>query len=142
MYAVRVDTLDRKLLYELDSDSRQSLSQLARVLREGRDRVSYRVERLVREGVIRQFTVVINPYRLGYTLYKTYLKVSKQRGRYEGLIKLLRPTLASTGSLTAMVAGIWYSRHSRGRRTSSLRFRIRSCSHAAISLSASQISRW
>jgi DNA-binding Lrp family transcriptional regulator len=89
MNSVRLDALDKKLLYELDSDSRQSLSQLAKRLREGRDRVSYRVERLVREGVIRQFTVTINPYRLGYTLYKTYLKVSKQRGRYESLIKLL-----------------------------------------------------
>lgn len=87
---MRLDALDRKLLYELDSDSRQSLSQLARGLREGRDRVAYRTDRLIREGVIRQFTVTINPYRLGYTLYKTYLKVSKQRGRYDALLKLLR----------------------------------------------------
>ena len=89
MVPVKLDTLDRKLLYELDSDSRQSVSQLARSLRQGRDRVAYRMDRLVREGVIRQFTVTINPYRLGYTLYKTYLKVSKERGRYESLIKLL-----------------------------------------------------
>lgn len=89
MEPIRLDALDKKLLYELDSDSRQSLSQLARALREGRDRVAYRVERLVREGAIRQFTVTINPYRLGYTLYKTYLKVSKERGRYESLIKRL-----------------------------------------------------
>lgn len=89
MEVVRLDTLDKKLLYELDGDSRQSLSQLARTLKQGRDRVGYRVERLVKEGVIRQFTVTINPYRLGYTLYKTYLKVSKARGRYDALIKSL-----------------------------------------------------
>lgn len=90
MASVRLDALDKKLLYELDSNSRQSLSQLARIVRQGRDRVGYRVDRLVREGVIRQFTVTINPYRLGYTLYKTYLKVSKQQGRYDSLLKLLR----------------------------------------------------
>lgn len=90
MGSVRLDTLDKRLLFELDNDSRQSISKLARALREGRDRVSYRLERLIKEGVIRQCTVTINPYRLGYTLYKTYLKVSKQRARYEELIKLLR----------------------------------------------------
>jgi len=90
MGITKLDALDRKLLYELDSNSRQSMSALARKVKQGRDRVSYRLDRLLREGVIKQCTVTINPYRLGYTLFKTYLKVNKQKARYDALLTLLR----------------------------------------------------
>lgn len=90
MNTLRLDKLDRKLLFELDSDSRQPLSSLARKLREGRDRVGYRLERLLSEGVIKQCTVTINPYRLGYTLFKTYLKLQKLKSHYTALLLLLR----------------------------------------------------
>lgn len=85
-----LDRLDRRILYELDYDSRQSLSALARKVRQGRDRVEYRLERLTADGVLRQCSVTINPYRLGLTLYKTYLKVEKNRARYKRLLETLR----------------------------------------------------
>jgi Lrp/AsnC family transcriptional regulator, leucine-responsive regulatory protein len=84
-----LDVLDKKLLFELDNNSRQSISQLSRKLRQGRDRVGYRLERLISEKIIKECTVTINPYRLGFTLFKTYLKVSKRKDRYEALLKLL-----------------------------------------------------
>lgn len=90
MEKYRLDVLDKKLLYELDNDSRQSLSQLARTLRQGRDRIGYRLERLIEEKVVKQCTVTINPYCLGYTLFKTYLKVSKRKEQYEALLSLLK----------------------------------------------------
>ena len=42
--------LDRRILYKLDCNSRQSLSELARSVRLGRDLVTYRIDRLRSEG--------------------------------------------------------------------------------------------
>ena len=90
MASTRLDVLDRKLLCELDTNSRQTLSQLARKLRQGRDRIGYRLDRLIEEKIVKQCTVMINPYRLGFTLFKTYLKVSKHKERYTALLSLLK----------------------------------------------------
>lgn len=86
---MQLDTLDKRILFELDCDSRQSYSELARKLRHGRDRVEYRVERLVDLGVIRKFATAINIYRLGLTIYKTYLRLRTNKKRVKELFAYL-----------------------------------------------------
>lgn len=86
---LKLDHLDRRLLYELDGNSRQSASELSRKLREGRDRVEYRLTRLMREGIIKRCAAVLNPYRLGITNYKSYLKLERNRRRYHEIITYL-----------------------------------------------------
>jgi DNA-binding Lrp family transcriptional regulator len=87
---VSLDRLDGLLLYELDCDARQSASALSRKLREGRDRVEYRINRLKQEGVIRKCTAVINPYKLGLTNYKTYLKIENDSKYHNELLQYLK----------------------------------------------------
>ena len=89
-FLAQLDALDRKLLYELDLNSRQSFSDLARKVRQGRDRVEYRVERLVKEKVIRGFTTSVNLYRLGLTIYKTYLRLRNNRERMVDFLTYLK----------------------------------------------------
>lgn len=86
---MELDLLDRKILFQLDLDARQSLAQLSRTLRVPRDRVEYRYNRLCSEGIIKQSTVTLNPYHLGLTIYKTYLKVTKGSAAYEEFRKFL-----------------------------------------------------
>ena len=83
------DMLDRKILFELDHNSRQPLERIAKRLRQGRDKVIYRVERLVHCGIIRHFSVVLDPYKLGYALYKTYLKLENKQARNQELLSYL-----------------------------------------------------
>ena len=78
-----LDALDRKILFELDCNSRQSHSELARKVRQGRDRVEDRVERLVDQGYIRSFNAVINLYKMGLTIYKTYFRLKNDRKRVQ-----------------------------------------------------------
>ncbi len=85
----QIDSLDRKILFELDFNSRQSFSELARKVRQGRDRVEYRVERLVELGYIRRFVATINLYRLGLTVYKVYLRLRTNRKRSKDLFDYL-----------------------------------------------------
>jgi Lrp/AsnC family leucine-responsive transcriptional regulator len=84
-----LDLVDRRLLYELDGNSRLSTSDLARRLVQGRDRIEYRLERLSRNNILKQCTVTINPYRLGLTLYKTYLKVDQKHSEFEKILNYL-----------------------------------------------------
>ncbi len=87
---IELDALDRRLLYELDQNARQHFSELARAVKQGRDRVEYRVQRLIDSGVIRGTTVVVNLYKLGFGIYKTYLKIQNQRKEVERFLKALR----------------------------------------------------
>ncbi len=86
---VSIDSYDRKILFELDCNSRRPLSEVARKVRLGRDLVVSRMARLHESGVLRRCTALINPYKLGYTLYKTYLKLEANRERHAQLVTFL-----------------------------------------------------
>lgn len=86
---MELDAFDRKILFELDCDSQQTFSQLAKRVRLGRDLVDYRVQRMQDQGVLQRFAALINPYKLGLTVYKTYLKVELNRERLQELITYL-----------------------------------------------------
>lgn len=84
------DKLDRRILHELDLDSRQSYSDLARRLRQGRDRVGYRIEQLTARKLLRRSTTSVNLYRLGFTIFKSYLRLENNRQRIAELGDYLR----------------------------------------------------
>ena len=85
-----LDKLDRRILHELDHNSRQSYSELARTLRQGRDRIGYRVEQLVERKVLRRCTTSVNLYRLGFTIFKSYLRLENNKRRVQELVSYLR----------------------------------------------------
>ncbi|TIL37486.1 MAG: winged helix-turn-helix transcriptional regulator, partial [Mesorhizobium sp.] len=63
-----LDDLDRRLLEILIKDSRSSLKELAQQVGLSSPSVAERLRRLEDRGVIRAFTVEIDPQALGYTL--------------------------------------------------------------------------
>ncbi len=69
-----IDLKDRKILYELDLDSRQSFSKLGKKVGLHKDVVAYRVKKLQEKGVIKCFYTEIDDYRLGYIRYRFYFK--------------------------------------------------------------------
>jgi len=69
----KLDLKDRKILYELDLDSRQSFSQLGKKVGLHKDVVAYRVKKLQEKGIIKDFSTEINGYKLGYSEVKFYL---------------------------------------------------------------------
>lgn len=70
-----LDKADRKILAELDKNCRISSTQLARKARKSRQAVDYRIENLVKQGIILSFNASINPHKMGYKIYKIYLKL-------------------------------------------------------------------
>lgn len=85
-----LDKLDRKILSQLDANARQPLSQLARSVRQGRDRVDYRVARLEQRKILTGYTVSVNLYRLGFTIFKCYLRLENERPRVQAMVEFLK----------------------------------------------------
>lgn len=72
--APELDKKDKRILYELDIDSRQTLSQLGKKTGLSKQVADYRLKNLINSRVIAQFYAVINFSKLGYTQYKLYFK--------------------------------------------------------------------
>ncbi len=70
---VKIDLKDRKILYQLDLDCRQSNTQIGKKVGLKKDVVSYRVNKLQDEGVIKNFWTLIDTFRLGYNVFRVYI---------------------------------------------------------------------
>src|SRR4030042_4038990 len=70
---VDIDLKDRKILYELDLNCRQSNTQIGKKVGLKKDVVSYRIKRMQDEGIIRNFLTAINTFKLGYQVYRIYI---------------------------------------------------------------------
>lgn len=68
-----IDKKDRKILYELDSNARQSIAQLGKKTGLHKNTVNYRIKRLQDLGVINNFYAVINSYKIGYDMFRFYV---------------------------------------------------------------------
>lgn len=69
-----LDGVDRKILYELDLDASMPTSKLAKKLKLSKDRVTYRIQNLVKKGIIKSFVTQIDASKLGYFVYKVFFK--------------------------------------------------------------------
>jgi Lrp/AsnC family leucine-responsive transcriptional regulator len=74
-----MNALDTKILGLLIKDGRSSFAEIARMLGISRAHVRERVSKLMDEGVIEQFTAVVNPEKLGKAVSAFFdIKVSPQ----------------------------------------------------------------
>ena len=71
---IDLDLKDRKILYELDFNCRQSYRAIGRKVGLSKDVVSSRIEKLKENGVIRHFSANINLLKLGFNFFRFYFK--------------------------------------------------------------------
>lgn len=72
-----MDKIDLKILYELDKDARQPLSQIAKKIKTSKQTVKYRFDRLKKEKILLGTYAMINEQKLGKTAYRTFIKFGK-----------------------------------------------------------------
>ena len=65
-----LDSKDHKILYHLFLNSRESLSSIGKKVGLPKTVVKYRIDRLVNENIIKNFTTMIDVFKLGYTVYR------------------------------------------------------------------------
>ena len=71
----KLDLKDRKILYELDINSKQSFHEIAKKVGLSKDSIIYRIKKFQEEGVIKQFHTVIDVGKLGFISFRLYLKL-------------------------------------------------------------------
>lgn len=84
-----LDYIDKSILFELDKNSRVPVAALAKRLKLSRDRIGYRMKRLLHSGVLAKCTATINPYQIGQVVYKTYIRLEKNHNRISRFLKTL-----------------------------------------------------
>lgn len=86
-----LDDIDQRILEILSSDSRASLKELGQQAGLSSPAVSERLRRLEERGVIRGFTVEIDPSALGYTL-QALVRIRPLPGKLHIVQKLIEET--------------------------------------------------
>jgi DNA-binding Lrp family transcriptional regulator len=71
----KLDLKDKKLLYELDLNSRQSLGAIGKKIGLSKNSVKYRIDNLKKVGIIKQFHTVVDISKLGYIGFRLYLNL-------------------------------------------------------------------
>jgi Lrp/AsnC family transcriptional regulator for asnA, asnC and gidA len=70
----KLDLKDKKILYELDIDSRQSFRSIGRKVGLSKDVVAGRVKKLHENGIIKRFFARYDTLQLGFNLLRFYFK--------------------------------------------------------------------
>lgn len=70
-----LDLKDRRILFELEQNARQSLQQIAKKVRLSKEVVFHRIKNLEREGIIKKYLINVDIYKLGYKFYPLLLKL-------------------------------------------------------------------
>ena len=87
---LKLDLTDKKILAELDKNCRIPSTKLAKIVNKSRQTVDYRIEQLQKKGIIEKFITSINPNKLGYYMFKVYLKlenIPKERENFFAELK-------------------------------------------------------
>ena len=110
---VKLDLKDKKILYELDINSRRSNSEIAKKVGISKQVAGFRIKRLVKEKVITKFYTVIDISKLGFAVHKNFLRLQNvSREKEEELINYLKSHqnvvwLASCDGKFDLAFGTW-----------------------------------
>jgi len=75
MDKIKLDLKDKRILDILDKESNISLSKLAKKVNISTQVAEYRIKRLKNQNTIYSFFTLIDPGRLGYTLFRVHIKL-------------------------------------------------------------------
>lgn len=73
---LKLDKKTRSILYELDTNSRQSNAQIAKAVGVSKDVVNYRIKQLESNGVIQYYAAIIDTSKLGYMNIRIILSLT------------------------------------------------------------------
>jgi len=84
-----MDKTDLTILEKLSQDSRTHCTEIAGELGVATSTIHKRVNQLYNEGVIEQFTIILNPEKSGHTL-TTFIGINVEASKKEEVLKLLK----------------------------------------------------
>jgi len=70
----QLSKIDKKILAELDTNSRQSFSQIAKRIKTSKEVVRYHFENLQKNRILKNCYALIDTYKLGYLIHAVWIK--------------------------------------------------------------------
>ncbi|MFH1589730.1 MAG: winged helix-turn-helix transcriptional regulator [archaeon] len=80
---IKLDIFDKRILEVLINNSREQVSTIAKKVRLGRENVNYRINRLVKLGLIKDFNTIINEEKLELSHHVVFLELIKLEEKTE-----------------------------------------------------------
>ena len=88
---IKLDAFDKKILEILIENSREQITTISKKVRLGRENVHYRINRLVKLGLIKEFNTILNEGNLGLSHYVVFLELVKlEEGTEKQIIDYLK----------------------------------------------------
>ena len=84
--SIMLQKLDYKILFELDSNARQSYNEIAKRVGTSKQVVAYHTNNLLKEGYIKKFLTIIDLSKVGLILHKVYLRLARTSAEDEVVI--------------------------------------------------------
>lgn len=101
-----IDERDKKILRELEENARQTDSSIAKKVRLSKQVTNYRIQQMMKSGVISNFYTVVNVGNLGLTTYYVFIQLEKIDSEKENKIIKRIHSLDEVGWLISCV-GKW-----------------------------------
>lgn len=80
---VSLDLRDKKILFLLSKDARTPITKIAKNVRLSQDSVKYRINKLKKQGVIKNSLMLIDIKQLGYEVYHLFLQLNNPSNERE-----------------------------------------------------------
>ena len=105
--SIKLDIKDKKILYELDMDARQSISSIAKRVGLSKEVVNYRIRRMEKEGLIDGYYAIIEYSKLGYMYCRLIMTLQNISPKEEEEIREYAKKSKKIG-LIVTAAGEWW----------------------------------
>ena len=93
-----------QLLYEIDKNSRKSLSKIAKDLRLSQQALSYMLRKLLHDKIIKSYTLILDPSKFGLINYLVLIRISNHKKSVFN--KILSYLSSSSSNLTQLYTTI------------------------------------
>ena len=87
-FSIELDAWDRKILECLLNNSREQVSVIGKKIRLRRENVNYRINRMIKSGLIKEFNIALNEKNLGLRHYVVLLELANLKEHSEEEIVL------------------------------------------------------
>ena len=88
---MKLDSFDIKILSQLDYDARQSYMKIGKKINRSKQFVFYRVNNLVKGGLIKGYASDFDTRKLGYNIFSIFIQFQKtNKKKEETIIQYLR----------------------------------------------------
>jgi len=80
---LKLDAYDKKILEILVNNSRSQITTIAKKVRLKRENVNYKINRLIKLGLIKEFNLILNEKKLGLTHYTVFIELTNLKAETE-----------------------------------------------------------